>query len=459
MTSIPKDTFAPETQPRDNGSVLILTADAEFVGELVEPLEAWRAEPRWIGAGDDALAYLATLSPAARRVVLMVDGRSDVLPALSLGHRALSLLNPPPHVLFVVDEARIDSVVGLADDELDGILPAPFTLNALRSAFHALWVEPPDWFLADPSVPLDPQPPSRAPLPLAEPEPPEAPERLAELSEVRPFPAARLDRRPAVRRSRRTLVGAANPANRKIIASILRRAGHAVHLAETVDQVLHQLEAREPDILLLDLTGASGFDYDAAWRCRRARPSLRIVALTGDAPEEAERHAPEVGLDALLPKPVEPRRLLAAIEGATRGDSPDAATEPVSGSVVTELSSHPRFAGEPASAFDGQVGEVHSLPDRGRDAVELFRLDTGRIVADIARAGRLGDVAAFASAVETLAERTADLVAPRLQQTLQSMADPTPTALRLHGGEFVARVEAELQRLEAMLADPLIRGD
>jgi hypothetical protein len=40
--------------------VLIVTKDAEFVGDLIEPLEAWRSDPRWIGAGDAALAYLET---------------------------------------------------------------------------------------------------------------------------------------------------------------------------------------------------------------------------------------------------------------------------------------------------------------------------------------------------------------------------------------------------------------
>ena len=43
--------------------VLIVTKDAEFVGDLIEPLEAWRADPRWIGAGDAALAYLESFDP------------------------------------------------------------------------------------------------------------------------------------------------------------------------------------------------------------------------------------------------------------------------------------------------------------------------------------------------------------------------------------------------------------
>ena len=68
--------------------VLVVTKDTEFVGDLFEPLEAWRADPRWIGAGDQALAYLASFDPGTRRAVLIVDGRGDVLQALSWAHRA-----------------------------------------------------------------------------------------------------------------------------------------------------------------------------------------------------------------------------------------------------------------------------------------------------------------------------------------------------------------------------------
>ena len=67
-------------------------------------------------------------------------------------------------MLFVAAEARIDSVIGLADGELDAILPAPFTPGVLQSTLHALRVGTADWFpaeLAPPAVPvlaLEPEP-------------------------------------------------------------------------------------------------------------------------------------------------------------------------------------------------------------------------------------------------------------------------------------------------------------
>ena len=163
--------------------VLVVTKDAQFVGELIEPLEAWRGDPRWIGAGDAALHYLGGFDAGPRRGVLIIDGRDDVLQALSWTHRALEGCPvDPPFLLFIADEARIDSVIGLADGELDGVLPAPFTHPALRGALHALRVEPADWFLTAPPPALEetPAPPRRPmqeiaplqPAPQAPPPPP-----------------------------------------------------------------------------------------------------------------------------------------------------------------------------------------------------------------------------------------------------------------------------------------------
>ncbi|HZK91966.1 MAG TPA: response regulator [Stellaceae bacterium] len=444
--------------------VLIVTKDAEFVGELIEPLEAWRAEPRWIGAGEAALNYLEAMEPGARRAVLVLDGRSDVLQALSLGHRALSLLAAmPPHLLFIADEARIDSVIGLADDELDSILPAPFTLNALRSALHALWVEPADWFLADPSPAIEPSPAPPQSRVEDGPAPAPAPEEPVVRPRSRPLPAMPPGRAPSPKRRRQILIAASNPANRRIMSSLLARAGHAVRLAETLDETLQELEAREVDVLLLDLTGAPGADYEAARRCRRARPSLTIVALTGDAPAQAERRAREVGLDAVLPKPIEPKRLLATIDAAIEDDASEAPVQAAARSVVTELASHPRFAGEAASAVDNRAVATQPLPRRdrgyGQDTIEQFRADSRRMVADIARAARAGDVAAFDGAVQALAGRTVDLDAARLREALQLMQEPTPSVLRLHGGEYVARLQTELARLDALLVKYLKTAD
>src|SRR6202044_810812 len=128
-----------------------------------------------------------------------------------------------------------DSVIGLVDDELDGIRPAPFTIRALRSALHALRVEPADWFLADPSLPAIVDDPGPRP-PVVEQAPPRrAAAQRAEAPVEAVAPRHTVPRAPPKPR-RQILIAASNAANRRIMQSILGRAGHAVHLAETVDE-------------------------------------------------------------------------------------------------------------------------------------------------------------------------------------------------------------------------------
>ncbi|HWD58896.1 MAG TPA: response regulator [Stellaceae bacterium] len=458
--------------------LLIVTKDAEFVADLIEPLEAWRGDPRWIGAGDAALDYLASFDSGMRRAALIVDGRGDVLQALAWAHRATEPRGPePPYVLFVADEPRIDSVIGLADGELDGILPAPFTHAALRGALHALRVEPADWFLADGALPaLDEPAPARRGPPATEeiaPLRPRAagPPRPAPVEEAAAAAASPPDDMPirfvpprsapaagsSGPRRRQILVAAGNPANRKILGSILAGAGHIVHFAEDVDEARQGLETRDIDALLLDLTGYAGADFGAARHCRRARPNLPIIALSGEAPEIAERRARAAGLDAVLPKPVEGRRLVAAIATALDDEPRSAAAGPRA--VVTEIASHPRFAGESAAASGSDGGQpLWSASQEGealQDLIDNFRVESARIVADIDRACGTGDVESFAAAVQAMHGCTEVFGVTRVRETLATIRAPTPAKLRLQGADFVHRLEGDIARLDAALIDYL----
>jgi DNA-binding NarL/FixJ family response regulator len=248
--------------------------------------------------------------------------------------------------------------------------------------------------------------------------------------------------------------------------SIIGRAGHAVHLAQTIEDARQTLEAREVDLLLLDLTGGPGADYEAARLCRRTRPSLTIIALSGDLPEEAEARAQEIGLDAILPKPVEPSRLIAAINAALQGDagSPEVVARLAPQAVVTELASHPRFAAEAAnSAADDRA--IAALRSTGRGSgeflqsvIDAFRADSRLIVADIAKAARADDLRAFDEGIEALHDRAANFGEGRLRDLLRSMRQLTPALLRRQGADYVQRIELELAKLDAVLMGYLKTG-
>jgi signal transduction histidine kinase len=122
--------------------VLVVTEDSRFAGDLAEVLNAWRADVRWIGGCDAAATYLerATLDrePGSARPVLIIDGRTHLLPTLSFAHHAAGADGEPPFILFVAEAAQIDGIAELAAGAFDSLLAAPLNDDLLGSALHAL---------------------------------------------------------------------------------------------------------------------------------------------------------------------------------------------------------------------------------------------------------------------------------------------------------------------------------
>jgi len=117
--------------------VLIATEDSHFASELAEPLNAWHGDPRWIEGFDGTLGFVDRRDGGACSV-LIVDGRSHMLAALSFAHRAVTGPETPSFVLVVAEAAQIEGLIELAEGELDGVLAAPLDAQLLANALHSL---------------------------------------------------------------------------------------------------------------------------------------------------------------------------------------------------------------------------------------------------------------------------------------------------------------------------------
>ncbi|HEX5317671.1 MAG TPA: response regulator [Stellaceae bacterium] len=433
----------------DRLPVMIVTEDSGFAAELGAALRTWRAAPRWIGAGDAAFAHVEALIPEAERPALVVDGRDDVLGALSWAHRAIRA-NPAaaPYVLFVAAEARIDSVIGLADGVLDAILSAPFTPGVLQSTLHALRVGTADWFPAEPLPP---------PVVLPEPLPPPAPPPEDETVELSvPLPVApRPPAAPAPRLPPQILVAATNAMNRKIIEQIMIGAKCTAHLVAGAEQAGKMLTARPIDLVLLDLAAATFEEAAAVERLRAAHPDLPIVVLSGDPDPEAPIVLAAAGASMVLGKPLEPRRLTAAIEQALPRPPLPPAAEPAQ---VTEISSHPRFARPPVpAAIDRRAVEALWSLGGGtaffQDVIEAFRADSRQILKELGGAAAVCDLGGFSSAIQALRNCTASVGGTHLREALLAMQQIGAAELRDKGAIYVQQLAGEIERLDEVLAE------
>jgi CheY-like chemotaxis protein len=123
----------------------------------------------------------------------------------------------------------------------------------------------------------------------------------------------------------RVLVVDDEPANRDLLAFLLRYFGHEVVTAPEGESALRAALAAPPDLVVMDLAMPVMDGYAAARRMR-SEPALRGVPLVAvSATATANRTAAQVaGFDGFCPIPIEPRDFMAFLEPFMR---PPAATD------------------------------------------------------------------------------------------------------------------------------------
>jgi DNA-binding response OmpR family regulator len=113
-----------------------------------------------------------------------------------------------------------------------------------------------------------------------------------------------------------------------MVAELLGREGWAVHTVLTAGDGDRALAQWLPEAVLLDvmLPDANGFDVCRRWRA--AHPTLGIVMLTARGDPMDRVLGLEIGADDYLPKPFEPRELVARVRALLRRQAPGRADAP-----------------------------------------------------------------------------------------------------------------------------------
>ncbi len=135
-------------------------------------------------------------------------------------------------------------------------------------------------------------------------------------------PTARTDRaapRGAGLRGLRILAAEDNHVNQKLLTALLARAGHKVDIAANGAEAVAAAQARPYDLVLMDIQ-MPVMDGSAAARAIRALPgpasNVPIVALTAHAIAGQREEYLAAGMDEYATKPIDMKRLTAAMERA-----------------------------------------------------------------------------------------------------------------------------------------------
>jgi DNA-binding response OmpR family regulator len=216
------------------------------------------------------------------------------------------------------------------------------------------------------------------------------------------------------------LVADEEPRVAELVREYLAGHGHDVLTAGNgLEALLHVKNAR-PDAAVLDLRMPRLGGLEALKRIRAFDTSIRVV-LASAAPDEAtQRAARELGVRAVLSKPVDLPALLTALDAAPAAASPAAASS-VAASSVAASSVVPAPSAAPANERRNEGGTrvlVIDDDDRVRELLVEFLEMRGYDVAAAARA---------AAGTAAIADRTPDIVLLDIDMPGLSGADALPT--------------------------------
>jgi DNA-binding response OmpR family regulator len=107
-----------------------------------------------------------------------------------------------------------------------------------------------------------------------------------------------------------------------MLVELLAREGWSTHTVLTAGDGDRALVARQPDVVLLDAMLPDGNGFDLARRWRATHPALGLVMLTARGDPMDRVLGLEIGADDYLPKPFEPRELVARLRALLRRTAP-----------------------------------------------------------------------------------------------------------------------------------------
>ncbi len=255
-------------------------------------------------------------------------------------------------------------------------------------------------------------------------------------------------RPPKAGRRLRVLVAEDNAVNQQVAVGMLERAGHEATVAANGREVLALLEKEAFDVVLMDvqMPEMDGLETTAAIRERERATGghLPIVALTAHAMKGDAERCLQAGMDAYLAKPLQPRELVSAIDGALGSNGAGA---PAS---ARRSSDTPSTSG--VVDFERLLERVGGDRKALAELVRIFRADAPKQVARIRKAIRESDAPALRAAAHALKGAVSNFAAPPATEAALRLQKMGEAGQLVDAGAARERLEREIEALLASLA-------
>ncbi|KAA3655126.1 MAG: response regulator [Proteobacteria bacterium] len=208
--------------------------------------------------------------------------------------------------------------------------------------------------------------------------------------------------------SRDILLVEDNPVNQAVATKMLEKAGHRVVVAANGQEAIEQLEARQFDLVLMDvqMPVMGGIEATQAIRAREARRSwamagqwkaMPIIAMTAHAMAGDRQRCLEAGMDDYVTKPIKPADLFAAIARTTG----DGGLDPVDPDMsLLEMAT--RSGGLSVMDLDQTRQLLDGDEAALRQLVDIFFADFSGSLQKLKTSAGAGDLAALAAIAHTV---------------------------------------------------------
>lgn len=182
----------------------------------------------------------------------------------------------------------------------------------------------------------------------------------------------------------KVLVVEDNRINQQVAIRLLARLGIEATLAENGAEALAMVNAREFDVVFMDMQMPVMDGLEATRAIRRSSGRGRnvpIVAMTANAFAADREACRKAGMNAFLPKPIERDDLLEVLAGLPKGNVPVVHPAPASASARSETVNRRRI--------DALLRELG--PDDTAFLLDAFATDVAGLLADLSSALENGD--------------------------------------------------------------------
>lgn len=213
----------------------------------------------------------------------------------------------------------------------------------------------------------------------------------------------------------KVLLAEDNETNRRVLETVLQRAGHLVDSVADGEQALDALRSAGTgfDLLLVDMNmpKLGGLDVVRAARTMPEYARIPMLVLTADATPEAMEASAEAGVDAYLAKPIEPHALLKTVEQLARGEQ-GRTVSIAQGRAAAPVRSRGGALVDPA-VLDALM-TLGSGIDFFEELLQGFARDSSRNLEAMDRAASNGDTESWRDAVHALRGSAIEFGARRL---------------------------------------------